>query len=56
MYAIAFDISISDLEIHYGVPYNNAYFEIASIMQEYDFYRIQGSIYASKNSNLGNLM
>ena len=31
MYALAFDMSISDLEKYYGKPYNNAYFEIATI-------------------------
>ncbi len=28
MYAIAFDMMIADLRLHYGEPYNNAYFEI----------------------------
>ena len=28
MYAIAFDMFVSDLKEHYGEPYNNAYFEI----------------------------
>ena len=28
MYALAFDMSISDLEKHYGKPYNNAYLQI----------------------------
>ena len=37
MYALAFDMSISDLEKHYGKPYNNAYFEIATILYKYGF-------------------
>ena len=28
MYAIAFDMVITDLRANYGEPYNNAYFEI----------------------------
>jgi virulence-associated protein VapD len=28
MFAIAFDMVVSDLKQYYGEPYNNAYFEI----------------------------
>ena len=56
MYAVAFDMSISDLEKHYGTPYNNAYFEIATILYKYSFYRIQGSTYVTEDKNMGNLM
>lgn len=28
MFAIAFDLNISDLKATYGEPYNNAYYEI----------------------------
>jgi virulence-associated protein VapD len=28
MFAISFDMSISELEANYGTPYNRAYFEI----------------------------
>lgn len=56
MYAIAFDMNISDLEKYYGKPYNNAYYEISNILQEFDFYRAQGSVYLSKNSDMANLM
>ena len=56
MYALAFDMSISDLEKHYGKPYNNAYFEIATILYKYGFYRIQGSTYVTEDRNIGNLM
>lgn len=30
MYAISFDMLIADLKLHYGEPYNNAYFEISN--------------------------
>lgn len=56
MYAIAFDMNISDLEKYYGKPYNNAYYEISNILQEFDFYRAQGSVYLSENSDMANLM
>lgn len=56
MYAIAFDMNISDLEKYYGKPYNNSYYEIASLLENFNFYRIQGSTYATENKDLGNLM
>ncbi len=56
MFAIAFDMIISDLEKYYGKPYNNAYYEISNILQKFDFYRIQGSLYLSSSSDMANLM
>lgn len=47
MYAIAFDMVISDLEKYYGKPYNNAYYEISNVLQDFEFYRMQGSLYLS---------
>ena len=44
MFAIAFDMSIAHLKEHYGQPYNNAYYEIGEILEEYDFYNTQGSV------------
>lgn len=52
MFAITFDMVISDLKQHYGEPYNNAYYEISVILENFGFYRIQGSTYASENNNL----
>ena len=45
MYAIAFDMAIESLRIHYGDPYNNAYTEIRTILQEHGFAWQQGSTY-----------
>ena len=56
MYAIAFDMVILDLEKYYGKPYNNAYYEISNVLQEYNFFRAQGSVYLSENSDMANLM
>ena len=44
MFAISFDMLISDLKVHYGEPYNNAYFEISNVLEKYNFYRTQGSV------------
>lgn len=49
MYAIAFDMTISELKNHYGDPYNNAYFEIREILRPEGFEWTQGSVYISKS-------
>lgn len=55
MFAISFDMLISDLRENYGDPYNNAYFEISNLLEKFDFYRTQGSVYLSQNNDLANL-
>ncbi len=52
MYAIAFDMTISDLKEYYGESYPNAYAEIRNILAKYNFYWIQGSTYASQENDL----
>jgi virulence-associated protein VapD len=55
MFAIAFDMLISDLKTNYGNPYHNAYYEISNVFEEYGFYRTQGSVYFSENNDLVNV-
>jgi len=55
MFAIAFDMSVSLLKEHYGQPYNNAYYEIGEILEEYEFYNTQGSVYLTHNTDMSNL-
>ena len=55
MYAIAFDMLVSDLREHYGEPYNNAYFEIKNVLREYNFYNTQGSVYLTEKNDIANL-
>jgi virulence-associated protein VapD len=45
MFAISFDLLISDLKINYGEPYNRAYFEIKVLLEQHGFEWIQGSTY-----------
>lgn len=45
MYAIAFDMDIESLRLHYGDPYNNAYQEIRKVLQRHGFTWQQGSVY-----------
>ena len=49
MFAIAFDIEISELKKNYGEPYNNAYFEIKQELSKAGFEWTQGSVYLSTN-------
>ena len=55
MFAISFDMVVADLKANYGEPYNNAYFEISNILEQFGFYRVQGSVYMSKEGNMLNL-
>ncbi|MGL4944618.1 MAG: virulence factor [Thermoguttaceae bacterium] len=53
MYAIAFDMLISDLKINYGDPYNNAYSEIGAELKKFGFEATQGSVYLYQGSENG---
>ena len=55
MFAIAFDMVIKDLKTYYGEPCNNAYYDISVVMEQYGFYRMQGSVYLTENSDMTNL-
>ena len=55
MYAIAFDMFVSQLVENYGEPYNNAYYEIKQILGDYDFMNLQGSVYLTTNPSMVNL-
>ena len=45
VYAIAFDMDIEQLRVHYGDPYNNAYLEIRRVLEGHQFAWQQGSMY-----------
>jgi virulence-associated protein VapD len=45
VYAIAFDLDIELLRVHYGDPYNNAYVEIRRVLEGHGFQWQQGSVY-----------
>ena len=56
MYALSFDMVISDLKQHYGEPYNNAYFEIKELLKKNGFDWVQGSTYMTENDDLAALV
>jgi len=55
MFAISFDMLIAELKENYGEPYNNAYYEISVVLEEFEFYRAQGSVYLSDKNDMANL-
>lgn len=55
MFAISFDMVVSDLRVNFGEPYTNAYYEISNILERFGFYRVQGSVYVSQDGNMLNL-
>jgi virulence-associated protein VapD len=46
---------IADLKRYYGEPYNNAYYDISTVLYRFGFYRIQGSVYLSESTDMVNL-
>ena len=52
MYALAFDMVISDLQKYYGEPYNKAYNEIKELLKKNGFEWVQGSTYMTMNDDL----
>lgn len=56
MFAIAFDMVIKDLKTFYGEPYNNAYYDISNVMEQFGFYWTQGSLYLTVNPDFTNLV
>jgi virulence-associated protein VapD len=56
MYALSFDLSISDLKESYGTPYNPAYLEIRHLLEADGFEWIQGSTYLTKSNDLSNVI
>lgn len=56
MFAISFDMAVSELEKHYGKPYNRAYFEIKEVLKKNGFNWIQGSTYLSDSDDMGNVV
>ncbi len=45
VYAVALDLDIEQLRVHYGDPYNNAYLEIRRVLERHQFQWQQGSVY-----------
>ncbi|MDP2804564.1 MAG: virulence factor [Gallionellaceae bacterium] len=55
MYAIAFDLVVADTEQHHPKGVAQAYSDIGSVLNEYGFHRVQGSLYVTENEDMANL-
>jgi virulence-associated protein VapD len=45
VYAVALEMNVEQLKLHYGDPYNNAYLEIRRLLERHGFSWQQGSVY-----------
>lgn len=55
MYAIAFDMVVAELKLHYPKQYTQAYFDIRKTLRPFEFYSVEGSLYLSEKDDLANL-
>ena len=55
MYAIAFDLRVSDTERHHPNGVTAAYADIGNILKKFDFEWKQGSLYVTENEDMSNL-
>ena len=55
MYAIAFDMVVAELKLHYSKQYTQAYFDIRKTLRPFEFYSVEGSLYLSEKDDLANL-
>ncbi len=55
MYAIAFDLVVADTEQQHPKGVAQAYSDIGSILNQYGFRRVQGSLYVTENEDMANL-
>jgi len=55
MFAVAFDLVVAETLGSHPKGLSQAYTDIATILGEYGFSRIQGSLYVSESEDLANL-
>lgn len=55
MYAVAFDLVVADTLKFHPKGVSQAYADIGSILGEYGFRRVQGSLYVTDNEDMANL-
>ena len=55
MFAIAFDLTVADAEIHHPKSATQAYTDIALLLAKFGFRRVQGSVYLADDEDMANL-
>jgi virulence-associated protein VapD len=56
MFAVAFDMTVADVNRHHPKSVAQAYREIGRTLKPFGFTRIQGSVYLTENTDMGNLI
>ena len=52
MYAIGFDMEVKRLDAHHPGGFRQAYADIGSVMGEFGFKRVQGSLYVNSDEDM----
>lgn len=55
MYAVGFDLTVADTELHHPKGVSQAYTEIGAVLGEHGFRREQGSLYVTDNEDMAKL-
>ena len=55
MYAVAFDLTVSDTEKFHPKGVSQAYTEIGAVLGEHGFRHVQGSLYITDSEDMANL-
>ena len=55
MYAVAFDLTVSETEKHHPKGVSHAYNDIGAILHTHGFRRVQGSLYLTDDEDMANL-
>lgn len=55
MYAVAFDLVVSDTAQNHPKGVSQAYTDIGAVLNRFGFERVQGSLYISENEDMANL-
>ena len=55
MFAIAFDLVVSETEQHHPKGVRQAYTDIGALLKEFGFDWVQGSLYVCDNEDMANL-
>ncbi len=55
MFAITFDLVVSETSEHHPKGITQAYNDIAAVLGRFGFERIQGSVYVTKSEDMANL-
>ena len=55
MFAIAFDLVVAEAEKSHPKGVSQAYADIGQVLGEFNFDRVQGSLYVTENEDMANL-